>query len=338
MSTLVDGQIGYKKESVWGTPVTVDSFVEPIEEDFAWAPEWGQGVGLRTAAVVDRADRAAILKQEVSGSFTTELITKTHGKLFEAALGTGASNVASGAAYQQLFTPASSLSSYTIQVGVPESDGGSVLPHTYAGMVCGGFEFTASNASYPTIKWNWIGKDFATATALATASYTATTDIFGWADVSVTIGGTLTVPTTTALSSGGTASTNVREVSITYENTLDPNGFNAGGAGKRSRKPTLGKRMISGSITAEFDAATLRDLYIANTSTAVTVKMAKTTAITGAYYPTIEFSIPVVQFRGGWPNLNVNDTVVLTLDFEVKDGGVAAYPFYVAIVTAETAI
>lgn len=338
MSTLVDGQIGYKKESAWGTEVTVDAFVEPVEEDLAWTPEWGQGAGLRTAMVVDRADRTAILKSEVGGSFTTELITKGHGKLFEAALGGGASNNIAGASYQQLFTPASSLPSYTIQTGVPESDNGSVQPHTFFGMVCSGFEFTASNVAYPQIKWNWVGKDYVTATSLASASFPSSTDIFSWADVSVTIGGTVVVPSTTVLSSGGTATADVRDISITYENTLDTNGFNAGGGGKRSRKPSLGKRMITGSITAEFDSTTLRDLFTGNTSTAVTVKLQKSTAISGSNYPTIEFTIPVVKFRGGWPNLNLNDTTVLTLDFEVKDGGVAAYPFYVAIVTAETAI
>lgn len=340
MTTQQDAQLGFKVEGTPGTPETVDTFTEFIEEDLAWMPEFVDGAGLRVGGVAKRADRHAIGKESVGGSFTTELYSKGHGKLFKAALGIGASNNISGASYQQLFTPVASdfLDSYTIQLGIPPLGGGTTLPHTFNGMVCSGFEFSQSNGSLPTIKWNWEGFGYDTSTSLETASYPASTTIFSYPHASVTIGGSLVVPSTTALSSGGTATSNVKEFNLTYDNGLDTNRWSFGSAGKPTRRGAVGLRSATGNLVAEFDSATLRDLYRNQTSTGLTYKLQTGTAISGSNYPTIEFTIPAVKFLGELPKTNGGDVVTLSMDFEMFDGGVAASPFYVAIVTAETAI
>lgn len=340
MTVQSDVQIGYKKEASFGVAETVDTFIEPSEEDLDWLPEFVQGAGLRVGRRVNRADRRAVGREWVGGSFTTEVLSKGHGKLFEAALGTATSTVASGSAYQQLFTPTATdyLNSYTIQKGIPPLGGGTTLAHTFNGMVCSGFEFTSSNAGLPTITWNWIGKGYDTTTALETASYASGTEIFSFPNATLTLGGTVTVPTTTALSSGGTATSNIREFNFTWDNALDENGFNFGGAGKRSRKPAVGIRSGTGNFVAEFDGATVRNLFLNQTNTALTYKLLSGTAITGAYYPALEFTIPCVRLEGEIPKANGGDVITLSCDFTVLDNGTAAHPLYVAIVTAETAI
>lgn len=341
MTTQLDSQIGYKKESVFGTGVTVDVFPEFTDEDFAWVPTFGQGTGLRVGRRMNRSDRRVLLKEEVAGSFTVEATTKGLGKLIEAAFGgTGTSTNISGAAFQQLFTPTSTddLSSYTIQKGIPPLGGGTTLAHTFLGNVCSGFEFSASVSSPPTLKFNWVGKDIETSTGLATASYATGVELFSWPNLSVTLGGSVTVPTTTALATGGTASTNVREIEFTYDNALDTEGFNAGSAGQRSRKPKLGLRTVTGSFVAEFDAATIRDVYLNQTDLPITIRLQTGTAIAGANYPTLEFTFPVTRLEGEIPNAVQAPVVTLSCGFTVLDGGVAAHPVYAAIVTAETAI
>lgn len=340
MTIQLDSQIGFKKESSFGTYATVDSFPEFTEEDLNWVPTFGQGSGLRVGRRVNRADRRVLLKEEVAGSFTVETSTKGLGKLFEAALGgTGTSTQASGAAYQQLFTPTSSddLSSYTIQKGIPPLGGGSTLPHNFLGMVCSGFEFSASNAGIPTLKTNWMGKSVETSTSLEVASY-ATQNLFSFPNATMTVGGSVTVPSTTALATGGTATTNVRDFNLTYDNALDGDGWNFGSTGQRSRIPKLGLRTITGSFTAEFDSATYRNLYLNQTDTAITFRLTYPTAITGAYYPALEFTMPVCRLEGELPKAVQEPVVTLSCGFTVLDGGVAAHPFYVAIVTSETAI
>lgn len=338
MPTQQDAQLGFKKETTFKTAVTVDAFPEFTEEDWSTSFTYSESASMRYGRRVQASDRRRITKEEVTGSFTQELLTKGHGKLFEAALGTGVSTVASGAAYQQLFTPAVDdfLPSYTFQKGITLL-GGATSPVTFAGCVCSGFELTAGNGELPTIKWNWVGSTTTTATALATASYLSGANILSFVDASLKIGGSVTVPTTTALSSGGTVAANIRDLSLTYDNGLDENGWFLG-SGTRGRKPALGVRTITGNITAEYDSNVLRDAYLAQTDMALVMRFQHSTAITGAFYPTIEITIPNIRLNGELPKAAGGDVVTQAIDFVGLDGRVAAHPIYVAVVTAETAI
>ena len=342
MTTQLDAQIGFKKESSYGVGVTVDTFPEFTAEDLTWMPTFVDGAGMRVGRRLNRADRRRLVKEEVGGSFTVEATTKGLGKLFEAALGTATSTqIGATVAYQQLFTPTVTdpLPSYTIQKGIPPLGGGAANPMTFTGMVCSGFELSAENASVPTIQFSFMGKAIDTATALATASYATGVQLLSFVDGSITIGGSVTVPTTTALASGGTATANVRSVSMSWDNGLDSEGFNFGGAGARSRKQALGKGTLTGSMTVEYDSNTLRDAWLAETQLAAVLRFQYlTTAIVGASYPTLEITIPVVRLEGDIPQTNGGDVVTQTVDFTALDGAVATHPVYVAIVTAETAI
>lgn len=339
MPTQLDAQIGLKKESVYDTAVTVDTFYEYTDETLTWEPEYAQGAGMRVGRRLDRADRDVLVKEMVGGSFTVEGQTKGLGKLFEAALGTATSTLISGSAYQQLFTPIQgALPSYTIQKGIPPVGGGASNPHTFTGMVCSGFELSGDNAAIPTITFNWAGKSLLTGTALATASYPTGVEELSFVHGSLRLGGAVTVPTTTALASGGTATANVRSVSLSYDNGLDSEGFNFGAAGKRSRKQEIGKAAVTGNLTVEYDSNTLRDAWIAGSQLALVLTYATTTAISGGNFPTLQITIPSIKLRGEIPQSNGGDVVVQSIDFTAFDGGVAAQPVYVAIVTAETAI
>lgn len=341
MTLQSDSQIGLKKETDYGVAVPVDKFPEFIDESLDYMPTYVQGTGLRVGKRVDRSDRRVLGREEVGGGFTLEMGTKGLGALVEAALGTATSTQASGAAYQQLFTPATTdpLPSYTIQKGIPLLGGGAAEPMTFAGMVCSGFELTIPNGGIPTIAFNWMGKSVVTDTELASASYASSVSQLSFVNGSITIGGSVTVPTTTALASGGTAVANIREASITYDNGLDTEGFNLGGSGQRSRKQALGSRAITGNLVAEFTSDTLMEAYLNQTDLAVVLTLAHPTAITGSYYPTFQVCIPLVRLEGELPKaVQPGEVVTQSIDFTVLDGGVATHPFYVAIVTAETAI
>lgn len=341
MPTQLDAQLGFKKESVFGTGVVVDSFPEFTEESLTWMPTFAQGSGMRVGQRLDYSDRRVLVKQEVGGSFTVEGQSRGLGKLFEAALGgTGTSTLVSGTSYQQLFTPTTTdyLESYTIQKGIPVLGSGAVQPTTFTGMVCSGFELSAPNAGIPSITFNWMGRGVTTATGLATASYPSNVEQLSFIHGAITVGGVVTVPTTTALATGGTATANVREFNLTYDNGLDSEGFNFGSTGSRTRKPALGKRSISGSMTVEYDTNTLRDAWLAQTDLAVVLTFTTTTAISAGVFPTLQIVLPLVRLEGDIPQTNGGDVVTQSIDFTVLDGRVAAHPMYVVIRTAETAI
>lgn len=343
MTTQLDAQIGFKKQVDFATPATPDTFVEFTAEDIDYPITFAQGAGARVGQRVDYADRRVPVKYEANGSFTVEVMTKGLGKLIEAALGgTGTSTLIAGSAYQQLFVPTTTdyLSCYTIQKGIPPLGGGASSAMTVDGMVCSGFELAGKNAAIPTLKFNWTGRSLATGTALATASYPAAVVPMSFVGGSVTVGGTITVPTTTSLGTSSVAgSVNVRDFTLTYANGLDANGWNFGGAGKRTRLPALGKRAITGSLTVEYDTNVLRDAWIAGTSLGLILTFQAATAISGANYPTFQITIPVINLDGELPKVGTpGEVVTQTVPFTVLDGRVAAQPFYVAIVTAETAI
>ena len=340
MPTQLDAQLGLIKEVTYGTPLTVNAFYPFVSESLTWMPEYAQGAGMRVGRRLDRADRDVLVKQSVGGEFTTEGVTRNLGKLFEAALGVGVSTqIGATIAYQQLFTPTQGLlPSYTIQKGLPPLGGGAASPTTFTGMVCSGFELSADNAGIPTITFPWVGRAIDTVTGLAAASYPANVELYSFVHGSIRLGGAVTVPTATALATGGTATANIRSASLSYDNGLDSEGFNFGGLGLRSRRPEVGKAAVSGQLTVEYDNNVLRDAWLAGTQLSLVLTYATTNAIVAASFPTLQIVIPSIRLRGDIPQANGGDVVTQSIDFTAFDGGVAAQPVYVAIVTAETAI
>ena len=339
MSTSLDSSIGFKKETTYGTPVTPDHFVEFSDEDFNWTPTFDQSKAQRYGRRFDASDRRVKVKDEANGSFTVEALTKGLGAMFEAALGTAVSTVASTPAYQQLITPAANdfLPSYTIQKGVPML-GGAVQPQTYAGCVCSGFELTAGNAAIPTIKFNWLGQGVDTSTALAAVAYAAGLQELSFAYGAITLGGVITLPTTTALASGGTPVADIRDFNLTFDNGLDGNGFNMGGQGKRTRRPALGLRSAKGTLTAEYDNNTLRDAFMQQQDLALVLTFQHPTPIVTTYYPTLQIVMPNIRLEGELPKANGGDVVTQSVGYTTFDNRVSAQSLYVAIVTAETAL
>ncbi|WP_206689223.1 phage tail tube protein, partial [Streptococcus pseudopneumoniae] len=90
-------------------------------------------------------------------------------------------------------------------------------------------------------------------------------------------------------------------ISLSWDNGLDSEGFDFGGAGSRSRKQALGKGTLTGSMTVEYDSNTLRDAWLAETQLAVVLRFQTTTAIAASNFPTLEITIPVVRLEGDIP-------------------------------------
>jgi len=334
-----DLQLGLKVESSYGTGVTVDAFYEPTEVTLKKQVITKQGAGLRVGNATGRSDRRAVVKTDVGGDITVEVLDKTMGKLIKAAMGSSSSTNIAGSAYQQVFTIVGTdyLPSYTIQEGIPLLGGGVISPHTFVGMTCSGFEFSQSPEDIPMLTTHWVGKDMATATSLASPSYVSGSKLHSFPGVAITVGGSVTPPTTTAIATGGTAVTNVRDFSFAFDNNLDTNGWNFGSSGTRSRPPAVGLRAITGSFTAEFDAVTLRDAYLAQTGVPIVVTLTGPTAISGSDFPVFQLYLPEVKLDGEIPASNGGDVITQSIDFTVLYDG-TNNPAQVVIVTAETAV
>jgi hypothetical protein len=345
VTTQVDATIGIKKETVYGTAVTVDRHFEFLDESLKKTLNIVQGQGLRAQSRTPRSTRRSVGNISTGGAISFEAYSRGMGVLFEAALGTSTSTVISGAAFQQVHTPTLTdpVKSYTIQKGLPfVGTGAAANPHTFTGMVCNSIEFSTDVGGVLQIATEWMGKDMATATALAAPTYPSATNgqIFTFKDAALTIGGVVTVPTTTALAtSAGTPAANVTSASVKWDNALDSDGYYIGGGGLRGRANVLGAAGgSSGSFTVEYTDNVLRDAYLAQTDLSLVLTYQGTVAIVASNFPTIQIVIPCLRLEGDVPDANGGGPVSLTVPFTGLDNTVAAAPFYIVYVTADTAV
>lgn len=342
MTTQLDCSIGLKKETTYGTAVVVDRFVEFVDESLAWNPTFVQGAGMRVGSRAARSARRVLAKQAAGGDFTVEAVHKGLGPILEALFGSATSTLvpAQTGVYQQVFTLSTTdpIPSYTIQKGIPTIGGGAATPHTFLGAVCQSGEFSASNSDIVKIKTSWNAKEVKTDIAYAAPSYVAAPELFHFAQGAITIGGSQTVPTATALAGGGTTVATIEDFSVSVDNKLDEGGFNFGSGGKRGRKPVVGLADIKGKVTAEYSDTSLRDAYLAQTPLALTLTFTVPIVIGASANPTLQIHIPDLRLEGEIPKAAAGGPIKQSIDFTVLDNLVAASPIYVVLRTTDTAL
>lgn len=339
MTTQLDCSIGAKKESVYGTPVVVDRFLEFTEESLDFERTFVQGEGMRPGSRLARSGRRVLTRDGAVGDITIEVPTRGLGFLFEAMLGVGASAEVETGLYQQLFTLTKTdyQPSLTIQKGIPRLGADTVDAYTVHGAVCSSFEISMGNSEILTLSSSWTGREIVTDVAYATPSYPAT-ELFSFVDAALIVGGSVTVPTSTALASGGTTVANVRDFSISVDQGHDGEGYNIGGAGKRSRRPAVGLASVTGSLTAEYDSTTFRDAVANQTSMALVATFEGPSDIVTGEPATLQVVVPDIRFEGELPKANGGDVITQSLEFTGFDGLVAAHALYIAIRTADSAL
>jgi len=335
MAALQDASVGTAVESTYGTPVTVTRWYEFVDESFDYEKTVKQGAGIRVGSKVARSARRVVTETQAKGDLTVELGSKGLGTLLQTCFGTGVSTLVSGTTYQQNFTLGSTPPSMTVQKGLVRADG-TVDPYTYNGGVVDSFEIDCPQGDIAKLKSSFVFRDVLTATAYAAPSYATGGSLFHFAQGAITIGGTVTAPTTTALATGGTTVANVRDFNLKVDNHLTADRFNYGGAGKMAA-PTLGLRGITGKMTIEYTDRTLVDAYIADTPLALslTFTSAETLSTGTAQF---QITLPEIKLNGELPKANGTDLITLGVDFDVLDNLTAAQPIWVSLRTADTAL
>ena len=343
MTTQLDSSIGLKKETVFGTGVTVDQFPEFTKETFDRKPKYVQGAGLRVGKRVARSARRVLGEEGADGSITLEAAIKGLGIFLEAAFGTVTNTAVPSAtgAMQQVHTPATTdpINSYTIQKGIPPVGGGTTTAYTFPGSTCKSIEFSAKAGDIVEVTTDWQCREVVTATAYATPSYASNADLLAFVHGAVIIGGTLTAPTTTALAtSTQSAAANVTDVKLKFSNGIDSGARTFGGAGKVVRKPVLGVAEIEGSLTAEYDSTTLRDAYLNQTDLALILTFTHTSLIgTGTPVPpALQIVVPNIRFEGEVPKATDGSPITQDMSFTGFDNLTATAPIYVVYRTTDT--
>nr|SAP16256.1 Phage tail fibers [Nonomuraea gerenzanensis] len=322
-----------------GTPVTVTKFVEFNSESLAWVPSFVEPAGLRVGRKFKRASRLVQSRKTVEGGFEMEWPTKGAGLLVAHALGSSAVpvQIAATTAYAQIHTPGGLVGKgLTIQVGRPEPSG-TVRAHTYTGCKIKSWEFKLANDGTLTLTLEIDGWDESTATALATATFPAGTQVFNFQQGVLKLGGTPSTASGEMTVAGGTAvSTVVTEISIKGENPLATERYGIGQSGVKKEQLENDFPTLTGSLSAEFNRTELYDLLKNNTTTALEFTMTGSLIASGNFY-LISFILPAVKIKAAAPSVEGPDIVQMTTEWEGYDDETNA-PIQIKIVSTDTTL
>ncbi len=336
MSNFQDASVGIGVEGTFKTYSAPTRFYEFTDESLDWKKTIKQGMGLRVAGRVPRAGRRVYTSGAGAGDLTIEVPSKGSGLLLQALMGASVSTLVSGSTYQQNHTLGDTLGSLTIQKGIPQV-GGTVDSITFLGCMGTGFELDMAQSGLLMLKSSFDIADVTTAQGLAAVSYPAApVNLFGYQNATISIGGTLTMPTTTTTASAATPiAASVRNFSLTYDNNLTTDRFLLSGAGRKA-KATVGVRSgIKGKFTLEYDQSTLRDLFLADTATSLLFTVTAGALSTGV--ETFQVVLPSVFLEGDLPNSNQGDLITVDVNYTLTDD-LSRAPITLVTRTADTAL
>lgn len=337
MGNISDNQIGIKKETVFGTPVVVDRFYPYLDgTDGQWDTRQRQGQSVFVATKRGwRGDRRVLPIGQGVITLKTELASRQGGVLLEAAHGVSVSTIVSGTTYVQRHLTSitgTTNPSHTIQLGKTRNDG-TIDAETYAGCTPVSFEIECPEDGILTISVTFDAKSYTTATGLATASYTAGAYLFDHSQGAAGVGGTLTVPTATAIGSGLTAFGDIRSWKFTVEQAADISRWVLGGR----NQPTMGLLLPQLAAKVEYNAVTLRTAYLAGTSLPVTLTHTTAEVLTPGPFSAFQLAIPQLFLKTPIsPTLTVETSTVDIVGDVTWDG--TNELFYTVYRTADIAL
>jgi len=319
----IGSQLGIAAETTFNTSVTVTRFYEFTSESIQYNKKTAVGMGLRAGGQLPRSQRRVVTTFDAGGDITLDLPTKGLGLLLAQAMGTSPSAVTTTTGvYSYSFTLGDVYGrSFTAQVGVPQY-GGTVTPKTVSGAKIQSFELAVATAGIATGKFTLDAASLTTGTSLATASYSASTNLFHFAQGAITL--------------DGSSIANVKDFTLTVDNTLKQDRYNLGASGAKAEQVINGFRKVSGKLTAEFTDTTLFSKFYSD-STAALVLTFTGAVIAGGQSEKLTITIPAAKFNADTPNVPGPGVIDLAMTFDVYDDGTNA-PLTIAYQTSDSTL
>ena len=319
----IGSQLGIATETTFNNSVTVTRFYEFTSENLQYNKKTAVGMGLRAGGQLPRSQRRVVVTTDAGGDIVLDLPTRGLGLLLSHAMGTTPSAVTTTTGvYSYTFTLGDVYGrSLTAQVGVPQY-GGTVTPKTISGAKIQGFELAVAVGGIATGKFTVDGASLTTGISLATASYSTISNLFHFAQGSITV--------------AGSSVANIKDFTLTVGNTLKGDRFNLGAAGTKAEQVINGFRKISGKMTAEFTDTTLLSAYLADTTTAIVLTFTGA-VIAGGQNEKLTITIPAAKFNADTPNVPGPGVIDLAMTFEAYDDG-TNQPLTIVYQTADSAL
>jgi hypothetical protein len=327
----IGSQWGFKKETTWGTAVTVDKFFEYSSETFNLNQTYYDGVGLRAGRTFGPQSRTKKTTRGAGGDVALELPYKLSGALFDQMVAGTITPVqqAASIAYLSTFNVGASVpvKSATNQFNKPASSAGDTA-FTYPGCVLTAASFSMATGGTLESSTSWTAKDETTPAttpaggALATASYAANNDIWVHQDTSLLYGGS---------SVGG-----VKGVSLAWTQPYRDDRFFLDGSGTIAQPIPNGLSTVTGTISGEWFDNTWYAAFRSGAFASLVITFAGPTAIASTFFPTVKFTMSAIQIRGTSPQVSGPDLIDASIPFVAKDDGTNP-PLKVEYTSTETA-
>lgn len=287
-------QLGYKKETVYGTAVVVDTFHEFDSEGIVPVVERFESAALRTTRGL-RDDRFIPSVVGYDGPLVIPVMTKGFGYWCEFLTGGDVSTAGpTDSTYTHTFNVASLCDdSITIQVDKPLGVcGDDDQAFTYAGCKVASWTLSQEAGGVLMCEMQIMAQTGTTGTAKATASFVTGNELIPWSNSSLTIGGSA-VP--------------VKSWSVECNNQLEDRRL-INGTAYRAKPVENAYRDITFSCVCDFEAlATVYNRVTSATASgalaAVVVTANGPTLLGASAYPGLTITMPAVRLDEGSPTV-----------------------------------
>jgi hypothetical protein len=299
-------------ETTFGTSPTVTRFLEFNNETVQQTIARIDSSGLRVGRRVERSTQWVVGRKDIAGDIEFEVQQQGMGLLFKHAMGAVASsqpNVGSApTAWEHTFTVgALDGKSFTHQIGVASADG-TQRAFTYAGCKIPKWDLSCAVDGLLLFKPTINGISETSATAMAAASYAASSFPLMFS------GATITLP--------GGAVGNISKFDLSADNGLKTDRYFMSSSAAFTKKEQLEDqlRAYTGSIDVEFDDLTAYNLFVNGTLGSMTAFFVGTN-IASIYNYALEVTMPAVRFDGTSPDVSGPGIVTMSMPFVCLDDG-----------------
>lgn len=327
-------QLGYKVEAVYGTALTVDSFL-PAVPPIGLKPRIGMmSSAARVPGRISRRISSDVHYNEGGeGAVVVELTRSDMLEWMRWATGDAPTSAVQGATTAYLHTFEKNLAaaamnaagtSMTMQVGVPMRSG-VVEPFTFAGCKCMSWSLNCNPGEIAQATFNIDANSATHATDLAVPTYPVTHAPYSWFDDA-------------AVKRAGVPLDGVNSITLNVENGLtgvDRKQFD--GTGRYAEPMLSGEPVVQLELEIEpSDLAKTYDDWVANTGRAWVVEFVGPVA-NGAQRYTFRVTIPDGYIQGEPPEVNTEELITHGLTVQANDNGTD--PLYkVEIISLETSV
>jgi hypothetical protein len=301
-----------KAETTYGTPVTVDRFLEIQSEDIEINSVSIDVPVLGTQYL--KTSQVSRYTKDATGNTVMPVMSKGFGVPFKQMLGSSATAQVGGTAeYKHTFTPDTSGGqgvSATVQIGRPDV-GGTVRPFTFEGGKVTKWEIAIDRTGVMMLTLTWDFENVLTATALATPSYASGRQQFIWTNASATLGGNATF---------------LRSLTLSGERAFDLE--RTGLSVPTKKEPILnGISNVMGAAEGEFESLTNYNAFIAGTQQALVITATTGTSLIPTTANPYKIVITVAAcdlVAPGTPKVGGPEILTMPLNFRGLDNGTDA--------------